>query len=172
MLCRCGVDVVVEDASLTRKGRGFSMKEKLIHIDAGVSLFQPDSLLPSQFFAALKQKGQACGERRLMVAILEDAIDCFQKYVRAADHRSRHLCAEAEKWFMSDDDSWPFSFVNICYTLDLHPGFLRRGLLEWKAQQLARRQSKLRYSETMPVLEPLGERGASRTGDLQVASGA
>ncbi len=172
MLCWCGVDVVVEDASLTRKGRGFSMKEKLIHIDAGVSLFQPDSLLPSQFFAALKQKAQACGERRLMVAILEDAIDCFQKYVRAADHRSRHLCAEAEKWFMSDDDSWPFSFVNICYTLDLHPGFLRRGLLEWKAQQLARRQSKLRYSETMPVLEPLGERGASRIGDLQVASGA
>jgi hypothetical protein len=148
------------------------MEEKLIHIDAGVSLFQPDSLLPSQFFAALKQKAQACGERRLMVAILEDAIDCFQKYVRAADHRSRHLCAEAEKWFMSDDDRWPFSFVNICYTLDLHPGFLRRGLLEWKAQQLARRQSKLRYSETMPVLDPLGERGASRIGDLQVASGA
>ena len=171
MLCRCGVEVVVEDASLTRKGRGFSMKEKLI-ADAGISLFQPDSLLPSQFFAALKQKARACGERRLMVAILEDAVDCFQKYVRATDNRSRHLCAEAEKWFLSDDDSWPFSFVNICDTLDLHPGFLRRGLLEWKARHLARRQSKLHYGETMPVLDPRGERGASRVGDLQEASGA
>jgi hypothetical protein len=147
------------------------MKEKLI-ADAGVSLFQPDSLLPSQFFAALKQKAHACGERRLMLAILEDAVDCFQKYVRAADNRSRHLCTDAEKWFMSDDDSWPFSFVNICYTLDLHPGFLRRGLVEWKARQLARRQSKLRYSETIPVLDPRGERGTSRIGDLQVANGA
>src|SRR5712691_11215084 len=126
----------------------------------------------NRILCCLRSSLPSSNKRRKLVAILEDAIDCFQKYVRAADHRSRHLCAEAEKWFMSDDDSWPFSFVNICYTLDLHPGFLRRGLLEWKAQQLARRQSKLRYSETMPVLEPLGERGASRIGDLQVASGA
>ncbi len=48
------------------------MKEKLITAEAGTSLFQPDLLLPTQFFAALKQKAQACGERRLMVAILED----------------------------------------------------------------------------------------------------
>ncbi|MBI3797395.1 MAG: hypothetical protein HY268_10585 [Deltaproteobacteria bacterium] len=127
------------------------IKEKLI-AEAGTSLFQPDSLLPAQFFAAIKYKAHACGERRLMVAILEDAVDCFQKYLWATDNRSRHLQTEAEKWFLSDDDSCPFSFVNICHALDLHPEFLRRGLLEWKARQFARRQSKLRYAETAAVL--------------------
>ena len=146
------------------------MKEKLI-ADAGVSLFQPDSLLPAQFFAALEQKTHACGERRLMVAILEDAVDCFQKYLWAADNRSRHLRTEAEKWFLSNDDSWPFSFVNICHALDLHPDFLRRGLLEWKARQLARRQPKAPYTETVPVLSRRAERDSSPVTPLHAASG-
>lgn len=105
-----------------------------------ITLFQPDSLLPAQFFAALKQKAQANGERRLMVAILVDAVECFQKHLGAADGRGRQLCTEAERWFLSDDSSWPFSFVNICEALDIHPPFLRRGLLRWKAQQVAQRQ--------------------------------
>ena len=145
------------------------MKEKLI-AEAGTSLFQPDALLPAQFFATIKQKAQACGERRLMVAILEDAVDCFQKYLWASDNRSRHLWTEAEKWFLSDDDSWPFSFVNICHALDLHPQFLRRGLLEWKARQLARRQSKGRYAETA-VLNRSAERDLPHLPPVHAASG-
>jgi len=105
-----------------------------------LTLFQPDSLLPAQFFAALKQKAQANGERRLMVAILVDAVECFQKHLGATDGRGRQLSTEAERWFLSDDSSWPFSFVNICEALDIHPPFLRRGLLRWKAQQVAQRQ--------------------------------
>ena len=146
------------------------IKEKLI-AEAGASLFQPDSLLPAQFFAALKQKEHACGERRLMVAILEDAVDCFQKYLWATDNRSRHLRTEAENWLLSDDDSWPFSFVNICHALDLHPEFLRRGLLEWKARQFARRQSKAHYGETPAVLNGQTEQNLPRTTPVHAASG-
>ncbi|MGH7966320.1 MAG: hypothetical protein ACRERD_31595, partial [Candidatus Binatia bacterium] len=109
--------------------------------DRKITLFQPDSLLPAQFFAALKQKAQANGERRLMVAILVDAVECFQKHLGATDNRGRQLCSEAERWFLSDDSSWPFSFVNICDVLDIHPPFLRHGLLKWKAEQMARRQA-------------------------------
>ncbi len=54
------------------------MKGKLAG-EGGTTLFEPDLLLPAQFFAALKQKAQTRGERRLMIAILEDAIVCFQK---------------------------------------------------------------------------------------------
>jgi len=146
------------------------MKEKLI-ADAGASLFQPDSLLPAQFFAALEQKTHACGERRLMLAILEDAVDCFQKYLWATDNRSRHLQAEAERWFLSDEDNWPFSFINIYHALDLHPGFLRRGLVEWKARQLARHQSKVRYTEAVPVLARPTERDSSPVTPLHAAGG-
>jgi hypothetical protein len=128
------------------------MKEKSV-AEAGLSLFQPDSLLPSQFFAALKQRTQAFGERRLMVAILEDAVECFQKYFWHTDNRGRQLRTEAENWFLSDDDSWPFSFVNVCHALDIHPQFFRRGLLRWKAEQFARRQTKLNYAENASVLK-------------------
>jgi len=135
---------------------GIFMKAQSV-VDAGASLFQPDSLLPAQFFAALKQRSQACGERRLMAAILEDAIDCFQKYLWAKDNRSRNLRLEAENWFLSDDDSWPFSFINVCHALDLEPGFLRRGLMSWKEHQLARRASLLGGSGASPLVSSRSE---------------
>ena len=87
-----------------------------------------------------------------MAAILEDAIDCFQKYLWAKDNRSRNLRLEAESWFVSDDDSWPFSFINVCHALDLEPGFLRRGLMEWKERQLARRAVLAEGSGTSPLV--------------------
>lgn len=126
------------------------MKERSV-VDAGAALFQPDTLLPAQFFATLKQRSQACGERRLMAAILEDAVDCFQKYLWAKENRSRNLRQEAENWFLSDDDSWPFAFVNVCHALDLEPDFLRRGLITWKEQQLVRRAALLDNAESSPV---------------------
>ena len=46
-------------------------------------LFEPDILLPVQYFAALKRKRFSCGEHRLLVAIMQDAIECFQKYLGA-----------------------------------------------------------------------------------------
>jgi len=147
------------------------MKVQSSVADAGASLFQPDSLLPAQFFVSLKQRSQACGERRLMAAILEDAIDCFQKYLWAKDNRSRNLRLEAESWFVSDDDSWPFSFINVCYALDLEPGFLRRGLMEWKERQLARRAVLAEGSGTSPLVPSQEEAGPApgtpaRTGGL------
>jgi hypothetical protein len=96
-----------------------------------------------QFFAGLKRKAQADGERRLMLAILEDAVDCFQKYAMVKDGRGRQLFAEAEQWFLSDDRRWPFSFVNVCEALEIQPQFLRRGLLSWKSRQLAQREPVL-----------------------------
>ena len=37
-----------------------------------------------------------------------------------------------------DHSDWLFSFENICETLQLNPGYIRRGLLVWKQ---AKRQS-------------------------------
>ena len=47
--------------------------------DGLVGIFEPSILVPAQFFAGLRHKAPAEGERRLMLAILEDAIECFQK---------------------------------------------------------------------------------------------
>jgi len=42
------------------------------------SLFQPDTLLSAQYFDTLRRKTLLEPEKRLMLAILEDAINCFQ----------------------------------------------------------------------------------------------
>ncbi|MEA2626291.1 MAG: hypothetical protein QOD06_2336 [Candidatus Binatota bacterium] len=104
---------------------------------SAVSLFEPDTLLPSQFFAHFRGRGSAIrGEKRLMLAVLEDAIDCYQKYAFAREPRGREFFAEAEEWIFSSDNSWVFSYENICQTLDLNADYIRRGLQEWRQRAI------------------------------------
>jgi len=97
----------------------------------------PDTVLPDQFFGALRQRAQLDGERRLMMAVLEDAVNVFMKQVFATDPKARQLFVEAEKWITEDDRSWFFSFTNVCDTLDLDSDYLRSGLLQWKEKAVA-----------------------------------
>ena len=68
-------------------------------------------------------------ERRLMLAVLEDALcDCLAnagalRGIRLS--RFRH----ASDWFRSDDRVWPFSFVNICEACNLDAAQIRRLLV-------------------------------------------
>src|SRR6185295_8323989 len=91
-----------------------------------------------QFFQSLRSKGQYDGERRLMIAILEDAVNCFMKQLHATDPKARQLYLDAEEWISAEDPSWFFSFENVCNTLDLNPAYLREGLLKWRDGQLKR----------------------------------
>ena len=128
-------------------------------------LLQPDTLLPSQYFAILKRKGAHEPERRLVVAVLEDAVDCFQKHIHARDEKARQLFVDAEEWISSEDRSWPFSFENVCDLLQINPQYLRRGLMGWKDRQLNEPQRekvvplKLAVSST-PAAESLQQASA------------
>jgi hypothetical protein len=114
-------------------------------------LLQPDTLLPMQYFAALRRKTQQEPERRLAIAVLEDAVDCFQKHLTARDRKSRQLFVDADEWISSQDRSWPFAFENICDLLHINAEYLRRGLDAWKAKQLAQREGKVVHlSRTLP----------------------
>ena len=73
------------------------------------------------------------GEKRLMLALLENAIEDFQKYVRATDQKGKELFQEAEEWILAADHDSFFSFENICEFLQINPGYLRQGLMRWKA---------------------------------------
>jgi len=103
--------------------------------DTFAHLLQPDTLLPSQYFAALRRKGAHEPERRLVIAVLQDAVDCFQKHLSARDRKARQLYLDAEEWICSDDRSWPFSFENVCDLLQINAEYLRAGLLAWKERQ-------------------------------------
>lgn len=106
--------------------RGFSAGH-----DRLAGLFEPDVLLPAQFFAAFRREGGLERERLLMLAVLEDAVDCYQKYAHSRDPRGRQMFDEAREWVTSSDRSWLFSFENICDTLEISAEYVRRGLREW-----------------------------------------
>ena len=97
-------------------------------------LFQPDTLLPSQYFDRIRRRASADGERRLMVAILEDAVDVYRKQAGARDRKRRQLFEDAEGWIESHDNSWIFSYENICDVLGIDAAYLRKGLRIWKAR--------------------------------------
>src|SRR5262245_3859831 len=75
-------------------------------------------------------------EEALMLAVLADAIECFQKYVFAENERGKRSFQEAEDWILEKNSDWLFSFHSICETLELSPDYLRQGLLRWKAAQV------------------------------------
>ena len=75
------------------------------------------------------------GEERLMLAVLQSAIEDYQKYALAADKRGKELFEQAEEWIMETGSSSFFSFENICAHLELAPDYVRRGFLRWKAAQ-------------------------------------
>jgi hypothetical protein len=59
-----------------------------VNIEGGFgSLFQPDTLLPDQYLATFRRKYRLDPERRLMLAVLENAIDCFQKNLGLSTRR-------------------------------------------------------------------------------------
>ena len=76
------------------------------------------------------------GEEGLMLAVLDNAIECFQKYVLGQRERERRLFQEAEDWILEKDSDWFFSFENICETLELYPDYIRQGLMSWKEAKL------------------------------------
>ena len=111
-----------------------------------MELFQPDMVLAPQFFATLRRQGpRKRGEWQLIVAVLEDAVSCYQKYFLARDNCGRRLFREAYEWIMlsegtlaADDDAPAFTFEYICEVLGLEPDYIRRGLQNWRQQQLAK----------------------------------
>lgn len=80
-----------------------------------------------------------------MLAILEDAIACFQKYVLARDARGKTLFRDAEEWILEEGSDWIFSFENICEVLGLDPKYLRQGLVRWKERLASSRPTAKIY---------------------------
>jgi len=101
-------------------------------------IFSPDPLacfLHESVYGG--QGGSADDEtlRKLMLAVLQDGIACFERYFFKPSRRNEALSSKAEEWINSKDDGI-FTFNNVCKTLGLDPDRLRKGLLQWKAKQI------------------------------------
>jgi hypothetical protein len=88
---------------------------------------EPDIILPSQFLP----RTIATPEKRLLLAVLEEAIGTFQRYATATDRNSRALFADVEAWFASEDTAWLYSFIGICDAVGIDATYVRSGLGRW-----------------------------------------
>jgi hypothetical protein len=119
----------------------------------GSSELLPAAVLPEQFYGPPRGAAHIQSEITLMRAVLDDAINCYQRQFVPSTRPEQRLAREAEEWLFSDDDRWPFSFVNICRALGLEPEYLRRGLKQWRQRPPAEPRRKQR--RTIPPRWPL-----------------
>src|SRR6202035_4615867 len=115
------------------------------------NLFVPDVLTPEQFYDSRRDDSRIAPVKRLMMAVLEDALRCFQNNADAKSGQRKRLFAEAEHWLCGEGGDGPFSFEIVCETLGIEPQFLRSGLKEWRSQQLAGISSR-RLARRSPVV--------------------
>lgn len=111
---------------------------RLTFEDKVAALFQLDPVVPVQYQETFQRKTHLAPEKTLMLAVLEDAILCFQRYAGARNGKTRRLFREAEDWLLEKDSRWLFSFEQICGSLGLEPGYIRLGLMKEKEKLTAR----------------------------------
>src|SRR5215471_2810873 len=89
-------------------------------------------MLPVQY---LRQPGKRLAEpeKRLALAVLQTVLyDCRGTGQRGANGRAsvrnRQAYDRAMAYVASRDRSWPYSFENLCDTIGVDAGYLRRGI--------------------------------------------
>ena len=95
-------------------------------------LSETDIILPSQYFGLVGSIGMS-GEQRLMLALLTDAINVYQKGVLSRRARARRLYVDAEQWMLAERlSSNALSFNTVCEALGIDAAMLRRRIIDWK----------------------------------------
>lgn len=93
-------------------------------------ILEPDIFLPSQFYGSGGLSRKLEGEKRLMIAILKDAVECLEKYRDARNAIGRIQYQNAIEWVEDTGTEWLFSFTNICDLLGFDPHYMREELLK------------------------------------------
>jgi hypothetical protein len=94
-----------------------------------------EGVLPHNFLRALGRRTPQWGERRLALAVLEDAVRRVRQSRRW--DRLRHFlpAVEAERWVASRDRARLYSFENICLILSVDPGEMREWILRRRSRR-------------------------------------
>jgi hypothetical protein len=121
-------------------------------------LMIPDVLMPSQYYEGIRtQHPETQAMKRLMLAVLEDALHCLQTYAESRNPANRQAFGEAENWILDRKAHGPFAFETICEALGIDPEHLRHGIRQWR-MQLSNGQEYRRITRRRPVRrsQPIG----------------
>ncbi len=103
----------------------------------------PSFCLPEQFFTdATQSQAHWSGTRRLLFAVLQDAVACWFRYQRARSAQGQQLFREIRDWFSTTDRDSLYSFENICIHLNLNADYFRRGLMDSPTNPIAIEQQE------------------------------
>jgi hypothetical protein len=81
-----------------------------------------------KYFRVYRQTKPGDSEKKLMFAVLLDAIRTYQKFALSTSVRRRARFREEAAWFSSEEADRVFSFANICQVFGLDPQLFRREL--------------------------------------------
>jgi hypothetical protein len=95
---------------------------------------EPFVILPEQMIFG---HSSSTPEKKLYIAILQDAIDEYMRNCIPETVRQRNLFSREEEWFEDDDRDFFCSFINICHILNLDPDYIRRGLRRYRETKIA-----------------------------------
>lgn len=98
---------------------------------------ESDALLPAQFYGPRRGNAALEPQKRLMMAILVDAIRCYQRNFAAVTLRKRREFREAQNWLFKDRNDGPFAFDTVCYVLETDPDLLRQRLIRLQYARVA-----------------------------------
>jgi hypothetical protein len=96
------------------------------------SRFAPLDLTLEEYYDEQRSDIRVRPIKRLMLAVLEDALNCLDKHANAKHGDCLRIYREAEQWFCRNDDDSIFSFSTVCETLGIEPNYLRSGLRRWR----------------------------------------
>jgi len=117
-----------------------------------------DLILPCQYYD-ISGGHRLTGEQRLMLALLTDAINVYQKGVLSHLTRARRLYIDAERWILCEKDSGDWlSFDTVCDALGIESGHLRRRIIAWKHEIRRRREHHPASSHTQLRITPRAHR--------------
>jgi len=98
-------------------------------------LFVEEVMLPEQYFAQLRQRADFPGEQRLLLAVLEDAVHCFQANLLARSPRRQQAFDEAEEWLLEPEVDAKVTLEYVCDVFGFNVEYLRAGLRQWRDRQ-------------------------------------
>ena len=86
-------------------------------------------ILPAQFFADPKKPSEPL--QRLMLAVLLDAIRCYQSNFGSRSIRQRIEFHEARQWLFDGCSEGPFSLHSVCSVLGIEPRKVQGTVSDW-----------------------------------------
>jgi hypothetical protein len=118
--------------------------------DLGTDIFfqlaSGEIILPEQYWEGPPSDLRGEPERRLMRAVLLDALLVCARHWQRRSERSRRLVAEVEEWVRNESRSSPFAFASICDVLGIDAAHLREAIRRWRQHVAATPRFRRQHS--------------------------